>query len=329
MGMQVQQEWKMTMNYIILDLEWNQADDLRTKLESELMFEIIEIGAIKLNSDITEIDSFHELIKPQVFNRMNQVTGELVHISMNELQNCRNFGEAAADFIRWCGEDYIFCTWGSLDLTELQKNMDFYKLPSLSKKPIKYYDVQKLFSIAYEDKKKRRTLQYAVEFLNIKEKVPFHRADADAVYTAEVFKKVAAVEGVLKNYSFDTYHLPQNKAEEINVVFDGYAKYISREFINKLSAMNDKDVVSTKCFLCGTKTKKKVPWFSNNGRNYYSVMVCPKHGNIKGKIRMKKSVQDRIYVVKTMKQINAEAVNDIIEKRNQIREGRRERRHRP
>ena len=58
-------------------------------------------------------------------------------------------------------------------------------------------------------------------------------------------------------------------------------------------------------------------------------MVCPKHGSIKGKIRMKKSVQDRIFVVKTMKQVNAETVNDIITKRNQIREGRRERRHRP
>ena len=317
------------MNYIILDLEWNQADDLKTKLENELTFEIIEIGAIKLNSETAEIDRFHELIKPQVFNRMNQVTGELVHISMNELQNCRNFNEVVTDFVRWCGDDYIFCTWGSLDLTELQKNMDYYNLPSLSETPMKYYDVQKLFSIAYEDKKIRRTLQYAVEFLNIEEEVPFHRADADAVYTAEVFKKAAAVSGVLKYYSFDTYHLPQNKAEEINVIFDDYAKYISREFINKLSAMNDKDVVSTKCFLCGTKTRKKVPWFSNNGRNYYSVMYCPKHGNIKGKIRMKKSVQDKVYVVKTMKQVNAEAVNDIISKRNQIREGRRERRHRP
>ncbi len=319
----------MSMNYIILDLEWNQADDLKTKLESDLMFEIIEIGAIKLDSETKQADSFHELIKPQVFDRMNQITGELIHISMKELENCRNFNEVAGDFIRWCGSDYIFCTWGNLDLTELQKNMDFYGMPSLSKRPMKYYDVQKLFSIAYENKKNRRSLQYAVEFLNIEEEVPFHRADADAVYTAEVFKKVADVEGVLKNYSFDTYRLPRNKAEEINVTFDDYAKYISREFLNKLSAMNDKDVVSTKCFLCGAKTRKKVPWFSNNGKNYYSVMVCPKHGSIKGKIRMKKSVQDRIFVVKTMKQVNAETVNDIITKRNQIREGRRERRHRP
>ena len=316
------------MNYIVLDLEWNQADDLKTKLESELTFEIIEIGAVKLNNEKEQIDSFHELIKPQVFDRMNQVTGEIVHINIKELENCRGFKEVAEDFMRWCGEDYIFCTWGNLDLPELQKNMDFYNMTHLSEKPFQYYDVQKLFSIAYEDKKKRRTLQHAVEFLKIEEEMAFHRADADAVYTAEIFKKVATIEGILKNYSFDTYRLPQNKVEEINAVFDDYAKYISREFPTKVLAMNDKDVVSTRCFLCGSKTRKKIPWFSNNGKSYYSVIVCPKHGNIKGKIRMKKSRYDKIYVVKTMKQINLDAVNDIIDKRNQLREIRRDKRHR-
>lgn len=316
------------MNYIVLDLEWNQADDLKTKLKSELVFEIIEIGAVKLNSEYEQTDSFHELIKPQVFNRMNQVTGEIVHINIKELENCRSFTEVVQDFMRWCGEDYIFCTWGNLDLPELQKNMDFYNMTHLSEKPFKYYDVQKLFSIAFEDKKKRRTLQYAVEFLEIKENEPFHRADADAVYTAEIFKKTAETDSVIKNYSFDTYRLPKNKAEEINAMFGDYAKYISREFPNKVLAMNDKDVVSTRCFVCGAKTRKKIPWFSNNGKSYYAVMLCPKHGNIKGKIRMKKSQNEKIYVVKTMKQITTDAVDDIIQKRDQIREGRRERRHR-
>ena len=39
------------MDYIVLDLEWNQASDLKTKMESELLFEILEIGAVKLNSE--------------------------------------------------------------------------------------------------------------------------------------------------------------------------------------------------------------------------------------------------------------------------------------
>ncbi len=314
------------MDYIVLDLEWNQADDLKTKRESRLTFEIIEIGAVKLNSDMAQTGSFHELIKPQVFNRMNQVTQELIHISMDELENCRFFREAAEDFLRWCGDDYIFCTWGNLDLFELQANMDFYGMPCLSQNSLKYYDVQKLFSICFEDKKKRSALQYAVELLGIEDGEPFHRADTDAFYAAEVLKKIK--KSAFSNYSFDTYRLPASKAEEINIVFDDYAKYISREFSSKVSAMNDRDVVSTKCFICGSRTRKRVPWFSKNGKNYYAIMICPRHGYIKGKIRMKKSVNDRIYVVKTMKQVGIDTVDDIIRKKNHIRDDRKERRHR-
>ena len=153
------------MNYIVFDLEWNQAADLKTRRENRLLFEIIEIGAIKLNEKKELLGDFHELIKPQVFHAMNQVTGELIHLKIEQLENCRSFTEVAADFLAWCGSDYIFCTWGNLDLTELQKNMDYYNMTPVSEKTIRFYDVQKLFSIAFEDRTVRRTLQYAVEYL--------------------------------------------------------------------------------------------------------------------------------------------------------------------
>ena len=42
---------------------------------------------------------------------------------------------------------------------------------------------------------------------------------------------------------------------------------------------------------------------------------------------MRKSVDNEVYVVKTMKQINEEAVQDIANKKDQAREIRKERRH--
>ena len=96
------------MNYIVFDLEWNQAADIRTRQENSLLFEIIEIGAVKLNEKREQIATFHELIRPQVFHTMNQVTGELIHLNMDQLTNCRSFREVAADFIQWCGNDCIF-----------------------------------------------------------------------------------------------------------------------------------------------------------------------------------------------------------------------------
>lgn len=314
------------MNYIIFDLEWNQAADLRTRRANSLLFEIIEIGAVKLNEKREQIDDFHELIKPQVFRTMNQVTGDLIHLKMEQLENCRSFPEVAGDFVRWCGSDYIFCTWGSLDITELQKNMDYYNMTPVSEKTVKYYDVQKLFSIAFEDRKSRRTLQYAVDFLGIRKDEAFHRAYTDAYYTAQIVKKIES-DAVFRNYSFDTYRLPRNKSEEIQICFEDYSKYISREFPDKPAAMRDREVTATQCFLCGARTRKKIPWFTNNGKHYYTVVNCARHGTIKGKIRLRRAENGRIYVVKTMRQIDSNGVQDIINKQNQIRQSRKERRH--
>lgn len=314
------------MNYIVLDLEWNQAADLKTKLENTLTFEIIEIGAVKLDAYKKQIDSFHELIKPQVFHKMHQITGELVNLRMDQLDNCRTFENVVKDFIDWCGDDYIFCTWGNLDLLELQKNIDYYKLAPLADKPIRYYDVQKLFSIAFEDKKLRRTLEFAVDYLDIEKDIAFHRADSDAYYTARVLQQMEAEE-VFINYSFDTYRIPKNKKDEIHVNFNNYYKYISRAFDDKIEMMKDKEVISTKCFLCNARTKKKIPWFTSNGKHYYAVFVCNEHGMLKGKIRIRKSSNNDLYVVKTMRQINDEDYEEIYKKKMHARELRKERRH--
>ena len=195
----------------------------------------------------------------------------------------------------------------------------------LTDRPLKYYDVQKLFSIAYEDRKSRRTLEYAIDYLEIEKDIAFHRADSDAYYTAKVLECFYHP-AIFHNYSFDTYHLPKTRADEIHAVFDDYEKYISREFPDKLTAMEDKEVISTRCFLYGANTKKKIPWFSMNGKHYYTIVICEKHGLLKGKIRMRKSVHDNIYVVKTMKQVTEETVEEILSRKEQTRENRKERR---
>ena len=66
------------MNYIVLDLEWNQAQDSWDARSKMLAFEIIEIGAVKLNSRMEIVDTFHELVRPQVYESMHRVTEKLL-----------------------------------------------------------------------------------------------------------------------------------------------------------------------------------------------------------------------------------------------------------
>ena len=62
------------MNYIVLDLEWNQASKPEDSNPS-LPFEIVEIGAVKLGSDRNMVSEFSRLIKPQVYTTMHSITG--------------------------------------------------------------------------------------------------------------------------------------------------------------------------------------------------------------------------------------------------------------
>lgn len=313
------------MNYIVLDLEWNQSNSGKEEEIKEIPFEIIEIGAIKLNSEKSMIHEFSQLIRPKIYREMHHITKKLIHLQMEELEKGRPFPEVMSEFLKWCGEDYIFCTWGPLDLLELQRNMRFYEMEPLSDKPIAFLDVQKLFSIAYEDKKSRRTLEYAVDFLEIEKDIPFHRAFSDAYYTAKVLSKID--ENTEKLVSFDTFNLPKMRKEEVHITFDEYAKYISREFREKQDAILDREVTSTKCYLCNKAARKKIKWFSPNGKHYYCVAHCEKHGYLKGKIRIRKSEEDKVYVVKTLKLITEEEVEIIREKQEHTRALRKQKRN--
>ena len=74
------------MEYIVLDLEWNQSNTGKEDAVEKLPFEIIEIGAIKLNKERVMVSEFNELIKPQVYHEMHKITSKLIHIQMQELE---------------------------------------------------------------------------------------------------------------------------------------------------------------------------------------------------------------------------------------------------
>lgn len=306
------------MNYIVLDLEWNQSSDGKEEESKLLPFEIVEIGAIRLNSERQMVSEFSELIKPQVYHEMHHITRKLIHLQMDQLEHGRPFAEVAEQFFDWCGKAPVFCTWGAMDLTELQRNLSYYGMQTLADGPFPFLDVQKLFSIGFEDRKSRRSLEYAIDYLKIEKDIPFHRAFSDAYYTAKVLALLD--QEVLRNYSYDVFHIPKDKQSEIHVQFDTYAKYISRGFADKAQAMEDRTVSSTKCYLCRRSLRRKIRWFTPNGKHYYCVSYCDRHGYMKSKVRIRKSEDKMVYVVKTEKFITEAEVEAIRDKQKKSKD---------
>lgn len=309
-----------------MDLEWNQNPFSKEKEDSKLQFEIVEIGAHKLNDKYEVVDSFQCLISPHIYTELNPYIKKIVPVTSDELEKGIDFSVAIKAFIKWCGRDVMFCTWGSMDLTELQRNIVYYNLENPFPKPLIFYDIQKLYSIKFSNGKTRISLENAVDHLGIDKYVPFHRAKADTYYTVKVMQQMD-MDVLKKNYSIDLYNNPKSRDEEIYATFENYSKFVSMEFDSKEEAMRDSVVTATKCFKCNRPLRKKVRWFSTNGKIYYSLIYCEKHGWLKGKIRMKKTGEGKFFVIRTIKETDEAGAAEVRIRKEEVRRKRRIRRH--
>ena len=120
------------MHYIILDLEWNQRRyrEPVAKRIVEMPFEIIQIGAVKVDLSNNLLDQVRYSVKPVAYKRMNKVISSLTGISDTDLKNGEPFEEVIEKFKQWCGTDHLMLTWGPGDIPVLENNLAFHELDS-------------------------------------------------------------------------------------------------------------------------------------------------------------------------------------------------------
>lgn len=131
---------------------------------------------------------------------------------------------------------------------------------------------------------------------------------------------------VLEYKSVDYYHLPTCKEEEIFLRFSTYDKFVSMPYPGKEEALANKNVSALKCTRCNLPMFNHVRWFAGSSGNlYYSLAQCPRHGYVKGKIRIRKAPGEQIYIVKTVKPATEADVADIKAKKESVKEKRHKR----
>ena len=182
------------MSFIIFDLEFNQdVSSLQNfdRKRSTYPFEIIQIGAIKFDSEFNTVGTFNRYIKPTFYTRINPFVTELTGITTEQLLTEEPFPEIYKAYTTFINESAsIFCTWGMSDITELFRNVEDHQL-SHRLLPKKVINLQPHVSIYFNlSLKNLLSLQNAVELLHIPITYAFHNALHDAFYTAEILKKV-------------------------------------------------------------------------------------------------------------------------------------------
>lgn len=179
--------------YIVFDLEFNQdfSDILSENIRGSMFpFEIIQIGAVKLNSNFNVVESFMRYIKPEIYKKISPLIEELTGIKTEMIIDEKSFPEVYDEFINFIDDIPIFCIWGMSDIRELYKSADYYK-QNISLLPKLFINLQPYASQYFHiSKKVQLRLQSVVEILKIPVTNEFHNALNDAYYTTEIFKKI-------------------------------------------------------------------------------------------------------------------------------------------
>ena len=289
------------MHYIFLDLEWNNA---YSKIHHRFVNEIIEIGAVKLNEQLIEVDRFDVFIKSRITKKLGTRFKNLTNISNEEMIEGVDFSEAVKKFSQFCGSDFITVTWSNSDLYAIAENFKLFlgKLPEGYFE--KYLDLQKFYQSVYVSADGNQiSLKNAAENVGINlESLSLHRASDDSAVTADIFKRI------------------KDKGDFVSLLVDTssadfYKRLTFKPYLiddPKSEYVNKKDL-SFKCPNCHKPAKAMNEWSVKN-KQFYNIMEC-KNCKLKFRARVRiKKCYDSTAVKKSIVVINGKSKEQPVSK---------------
>ena len=290
------------MNYVVVDLEWNQAMSSKSSvfnyLPIHLRGEIIEIGAVKLNPDMSVGEEFTVDVKPVYFRRMHYKVKKLTGFDFERLSNGLSFPEAMEQFRAWCGDDVTFLTWGCDDQGIFEQNIIIHDLDW--DWIAGWVNLQMIYNIQTGGDKNQKSLASAMEHFGIEQTRIAHDALGDAYNTALVTTYLDMEEGLRLYPEADeilSRRMPNYKpASSSDPVIDPVQHHHFHDYDSKAAAFADVKLNSLLCPECGEPLEGN-KWVSQSDGRYMNLFTCPEHGSWLSRVRMKKDVDTELWNV--------------------------------
>jgi len=294
------------MDYIVLDMEWNQpwpgSPSSKKVLPVQIRGEIIQMGAVRVTQDQQVADEFQIMVKPKYYRHLNRRVSKLTGIKESRLrEEGVPFPEAIEAFKTWCGEDIVFLTWGFDDIGILRENLQLFELDTGFTE--KWYNAQMIFNAQTDGSTSQKALKTAMEMFEIEATRPAHDALGDAYHTAlicarlDLQKGAAEYDAAVKSHEngFHGAELPGCIARK---VFYDYADKRAA-----LSAMSGEENI---CPLCGSRMLGS-RWFAQPGHRYMDLATCPEHGKFLIRVRLSGQSDGTIRVSRLTYEATSEA----------------------
>ena len=273
------------MDYIVLDMEWNQpwpgSPSSKKPASSTIRGEIIQIGAVRVLEDGTVADEFQVMVRPKVYRHLNRRVSKLTGIKETRLrEEGIPFPEAMERFHAWCGEDFIFLTWGFDDIGILRENLRLYKLGE--DWTGRWYNAQMIFNAQTDGSTSQKALKTAMEMFGIEATRPAHDALGDAYHTALICARLDLKKGAEQYDSALRSHENGFHGAELPGCIQ---REVFRDLPDRdtaLAAMSGKE---NKCPICGRQMLGS-RWFAQPGHRYMDLATCPEDGKFLIRVRM-------------------------------------------
>ena len=321
------------MDYIVLDMEWNQpwpgSPSAKKVLPVHIRGEIIQIGAVRVTEEQFVTDEFQIMIKPKYYRRLNRRVSKLTGIKESRLrEEGVSFAEAMEQFRAWCGEDIVFLTWGFDDIGILRENLQLHGLPD--DWTGKWYNAQMMFNAQTDGSSSQKALKTAMEMFGIEATRPAHDALGDAYHTAlicamlDLKRGAQEYDSAVKSHE-NGFHGAQIPGCIARQVFHGYADKRAA-----LGAMSGEENI---CPTCGRQMLGS-RWFAQPSHRYMDLATCPEHGKFLIRVRLSDQPDGTVRVSRLTYEATSEAATayarraekaDPEEQRNPRRRRRRSR----
>ncbi len=289
------------MNYIVMDLEWNQAMNSKSsvfnKLPIHLRGEIIEIGAVKLNEDMSIGEEFTIDVKPIYFKRMHYKVKKITGFDKDRLSRGVNFADALEQFRSWCGDGATFLTWGCDDQGIMEQNIIIHDLDW--DWIAGWINLQLIYNLQTGGDKNQKSLASAMEHFGIEQTRTAHDALGDAYNTALVSTHLDMEEG-LRLYPeagrILAERMPNYKPSAESEGPDVLAHESYSGFESKASAFADSRVDGVCCPSCG-KPLSGLRWVNQGDQRYMNIFDCEEHGKFLVRVKFRKNTDDNSWSV--------------------------------